>query len=62
MKTPNNIERELNAVRSELYEQTKDMTPSERVAYYKELAAPVKKEFSIRTVNERKADARQTAL
>jgi hypothetical protein len=52
MKNPNDLESELNAIRSELYEQTKDMPPSERIAYYKELAAPVKKEFGIRTVSE----------
>jgi hypothetical protein len=58
---PNDMERELNTVRSELYEQTKNMTPRERVAYYKELAAPVRREFGIRTVNEKKADGRQTS-
>jgi hypothetical protein len=52
MKKPNNIERDLNAVRIELYEQTKGMTPSERVAYYKTLTTPVRHEFGIRTKNE----------
>jgi hypothetical protein len=62
MTNQNNIERELNTIRSELYEETKDMTPSERIAYYKALAAPIRKEYDIRTVNEIKADDHRTAL
>ena len=33
MKKPNTIEAELDAIRLKLYEQTKDMTTSERVAF-----------------------------
>jgi hypothetical protein len=61
MKNPNNIERDLNSVRVELYEQTKDMSPKERVVYYRELSAPVRKEFGIRTANEIKADTQKRA-
>ena len=61
MRSQNNIEHELNAIRVELYEQAKDMTPSERVAYYKSLAAPIRKKFGIRTANELKEEAQKTA-
>jgi hypothetical protein len=52
MKSRNTIEDELNAVRIDLYEKTKGMTPKEEVSYLKSLSAPVLKEFGIRTVNE----------
>ena len=54
MKNKNSIsiEDELNAVRIELYEKTKGMTPDEEIAYLKSLSAPILKEFGIRTVNE----------
>ena len=57
MKNKNTIEDELNAVRIELYEKTKGMTPDEEVTYLKSLSAPILKEFGIRTVNETKVDA-----
>jgi hypothetical protein len=47
----NRIEEELNATRIKLYEATKDMTRSERVAYIKSQVAPVLKEFNIRTMS-----------
>ena len=51
MKNKNTIEDELNAVRIELYEKTKGMTPFEEVAYLKSLSAPILKEFGIHTVD-----------
>ena len=51
-------EDELNAVRIELYEKTKGMTPDEEVAYLKSLSAPILKEFGIRTVDRVKTDGR----
>jgi hypothetical protein len=56
MKKPNTIEAELNDIRVELYEQTKDMTCHERVEYFKSLAAPVLKKYGLRTLNEIRAD------
>jgi hypothetical protein len=52
MKSPNNIESELNKVRVRLYEETKDMTAEEHVAYIKSLAAPILKEYGLRTLNQ----------
>ena len=61
MKTPNTIEDELDRIRVDLYEKTKDMTPGEIVAYIRAQVAPVLKEFGIRTVNEIKRDERKAA-
>jgi hypothetical protein len=61
MKNRNRIEDELNAVRIDLYEKTKDMTPDEEVAYLKSLSAPLLKEFGISTVNETKTDTMKSA-
>jgi hypothetical protein len=47
MTKHNPVEDELNAIRIELYEQTKRMTPNERIAYLRGLAAPIHKEFGI---------------
>ena len=33
MKTPNNIERDLDRIRLKIYEKTKNMTTAQRVAY-----------------------------
>jgi hypothetical protein len=52
MKSKNSIEDDLNATRVRLYEETKGMTPSERVAYLKALAAPVREKHGILTLNE----------
>jgi hypothetical protein len=56
MKNQNTLEDELDEIRVELYEQTKDMTIGERVTYLKSLAAPVLKEYGLRTLNQIKAD------
>jgi hypothetical protein len=47
MTRNNPVEDELDAIRLELYEQTKTMSPNERIEYLRRLAAPVHKEFGI---------------
>jgi len=56
MKRFNTFENELDEIRVNIYEQTKDMTIDERVVYLKSLAAPVLKEYGLRTLNQMKAD------
>jgi hypothetical protein len=56
MKCANTFEDELNEIRIKLYEETKDMTIDERVRYLKSLAAPVLKEYGLRTLNQIKTD------
>jgi hypothetical protein len=41
------IEDELDTIRIELYEQTRDMLPEKRISYMRQLTAPVNKEFGI---------------
>ena len=52
MKKTDNIEDELDAIRIELYEQTKDMSSDERIAYLRSLAAPIHEELGIKPVSD----------
>ncbi|MCL1940352.1 MAG: hypothetical protein FWG09_00310 [Synergistaceae bacterium] len=56
MKKADTFEDELDEIRVNLYEEIKDMTTEERVEYLKSLAAPILKEYGLRTVNQIKAD------
>lgn len=51
MKKNNDIETELNAIRVNFYEKTKDMSSSERVAYIKAQVAPVHQQYGICTIS-----------
>jgi hypothetical protein len=48
----NTIEDELDAIRVELYETTKDMTFAEELAYYREQLAPIYKQFKFRRISK----------
>ena len=50
MRTPNTIEKELNAVRAALYEETKNMSPSELTAYIKAQTEPLLLQHGIKPV------------
>lgn len=43
------FEDELDAIRLSLYEEVKDMTPEEEIAYLKAQVEPLYQEFGIRT-------------
>ena len=47
----NTFEDELDAIRLVIYEEIKDMTPEEEVAYIKSISAPVLKEYGLNTMN-----------
>ncbi|MDR1029205.1 MAG: hypothetical protein LBL63_07275 [Clostridiales Family XIII bacterium] len=51
MKSLNPIEKELNAIRVSLYEETKDMSPTELTAYIKEQTEPLLKKHGILPVH-----------
>ena len=59
MKRANTFEDELDEIRVNLYEQIKDMTIDERVAYLKSLATPVLKEYGLQTLNQMKVDGQR---
>ena len=48
----NDIEKELNLIRIDFYEKTKNMTSSERVAFIKSQVDPIHQKYGIRTVNK----------
>ncbi|MCL2659245.1 MAG: hypothetical protein FWD64_01820 [Acidobacteriaceae bacterium] len=50
MKKPDDIEVELNAIRAELYEEIKEMSPSEMTAYMKAQVASINERYGIRAV------------
>jgi hypothetical protein len=53
------FEEELDAIRVAIYEEIKDMTPEEHIAYVKEQVASVHKEYNIRVVNNIESDSEQ---
>ena len=53
------FEDELDAIRLAIYEEIKDMTPEEEVAYIKSLAAPALKEHGLCVINEIKTDKQE---
>jgi hypothetical protein len=50
MKNTNTIEKDLNAIRISLYEETKNMSPSELTAHIKKQTVPMLKEHGITPV------------
>jgi len=50
MKTHNTIEREINQIRLKIYEQTKDMTPSQITEYYKKSGEASAKKYGFTIV------------
>jgi hypothetical protein len=50
MKNPIDFEDELDAIRVAIYEEIKDMTPAEEVAYINEQGASAAKDFNIRVI------------
>jgi hypothetical protein len=56
MGRTNTFEDELDEIRVKLYEEIKDMTAEEHVAYIKAITAPVLKEYGLKTVSQMKAE------
>ena len=60
MKWTTDIEDEVDAIRDKIYEEIKDMTPSEETAYFNALAEEARKKYNFRVVKsaiEDKAEA-----
>lgn len=51
-KNKNKVEDDLDAIRIDFYEKTKNMTADERIAYIKTQTEHTYKKFGIRTVKE----------
>jgi len=52
----NTFEEELDAIRLAIYEDIKDMTPEEEIAYIKAQTDPILKEYGLRTINHIEID------
>jgi hypothetical protein len=50
MTTQNTIEDDLDVIRDKIYEKVKDMTPSERTAYFNHITDPVIEKYGLRVV------------
>ena len=56
MRNNNPVENEINVIRADFYEKTKEMSSNEKITYIKEQTASVHEKFGICTVNKTKAD------
>ena len=50
MKTPNTIEDEIDAIRLKIYEETKHMTPEQRIERVKRRTDPIIKQYGMKVV------------
>jgi len=50
MKTTNNIEQEINQIRLQIYEETKDMSPAQLTAYYQKSGEDSAKKYGFRII------------
>ena len=50
MKKPNTIEDRIDAIRAQIHEETKHMTPEQRVEHVKRSTADVIKQFGMKVV------------
>ena len=57
MKNPNMIEKDLNAIRVSLYEETKNMSSSELTAHIKEQTEPMLKKHGITPIRGVQAES-----
>jgi hypothetical protein len=58
MRTLSSVEQEINHIRLEIYEETKDMTAEQRREYYRKSGETAAKEFGIRRIASVKDDLR----
>jgi hypothetical protein len=50
MKTANTIEQEVNKIRLQIYEKTKDMTPEQLTEYYKKSGEASSKKYGFKII------------
>ena len=63
MRKPDTILDEIHATRRKLYEETKNMSTSERVAYFNQRAESVAKRYGFKIVSSvKEAESQRTAL
>ena len=62
MRNNNPVEDELNAIRVNFYERTKDMTPRERIAFIKSQTEPVHAKFGIQTTAKARKEPQASTI
>ena len=60
MKKSNTIEQDINKIRLSIYEETKDMTPEQRVEYTRRMTEPIIQQYGLKVIPN--AGSRATAL
>jgi len=50
MKKNNTIEQDINKIRLAIYEETKNMTPEERVEYTRRTTEPIIKQYGLKVI------------
>jgi hypothetical protein len=58
MKTTSDIEWEINRIRLEIYEETKRLTPEQRVERTRKITDPIIKEFGLTVIDNIQNDPR----
>jgi len=61
MKKPNNIEKELDKIRTDIYEIIKDMSSSEKTAYMRAQVAPMYEQYGIHPMRQTTPDVQRKA-
>ena len=62
MKTINSAEHEINQIRLQIYEKTKDMTPSELTEYYRNSGEASAKKYGFKIVTSTKEGNKHNAI
>jgi hypothetical protein len=62
MRTLSPVEQEINRIRLEIYEETKDMTAEQRREYYRKSGEIAVKEFGVKRIASAKDDPRLRTL
>ena len=62
MRTLSSVEQEINRIRLEIYEETKDMTAEQRREYYRKGGEIAAEEFGVRRIASAKDAPRLQAL
>ncbi|GHV39020.1 hypothetical protein AGMMS49546_10370 [Spirochaetia bacterium] len=62
MKQKISVEDEVDAIRDKIYEQIKDMSPTEEIAYFHDNAVAVCKEFGIKIYSDAELDKSESTF
>ena len=61
MKLTTDIEDEIDAIRNKIYEEIKEMTPGEEIAYFNAIAEDARKKYNFRVIKSAAEDMAVTS-